>query len=142
MKGKAFFDTNVLIYALAARDPRTEAAEALLLEGGVTSVHVLNEFVSIARRKMSMPWQDVVDAIEAIRILSPSPVAIGMTTHERALGVAQEYGYQIYDALALASALEAKCDVIYSEDLQDGQVIEDRLTIRNPFSRLNPKPKA
>jgi predicted nucleic acid-binding protein len=47
--------------------------------------------------------------------------------------IAEKYGYGIYDALVAAAALEAGCETLYSEDLQDGQVINRRLTIRNPF---------
>jgi predicted nucleic acid-binding protein len=53
-------------------------------------------------------------------------------THEAALRIAARYGYQIYNSLILAAALEAGCTVLYSEDMQDGQKI-DSLTIRNPF---------
>jgi predicted nucleic acid-binding protein len=49
------------------------------------------------------------------------------------LAVAGKYGYKIYDALVVASALEAKCTTLYSEDMQHGQLIEKQLTIRNPF---------
>ncbi len=72
--------------------------------------------------------------MNAIRVLCPAPVPITIETHEAALRVAQKYGYQIYDALVIAAALEAGCDTLYSEDLQDGQVVLDgQLTIRNPF---------
>jgi predicted nucleic acid-binding protein len=49
------------------------------------------------------------------------------------LRIAEEYGFGIYDALIAAVALEAECVTLYSEDLQDGRVIDDQLTIRNPF---------
>jgi len=133
MPGKVFFDTNVLIYAIAQNDPRGSRAEALLAAGGVVSVQVLNEFVSVARRKMRMPWKDVTEALDAIRVLCPSPVPIAISTHETALRIAEDYGYEIYDALVVAAALEAHCATLYSEDLQDGQVIGGKLTIRNPF---------
>ena len=58
-----------------------------------------------------------------------------LDTHDSAVHIAQRYGYRIYDALVAASAIEANCDTLYSENLQDGQVIEDRLTIRNPFKQ-------
>ena len=51
----------------------------------------------------------------------------------RIVGIAARFGYRIYDSLIIASALEAACATLYSEDMQDGQVIEGRLTIRNPF---------
>jgi predicted nucleic acid-binding protein len=133
MSDRAFLDTNVLIYAVAQDDPRGARAEDLLTGGCVVSVQVLNEFVSVARRKIRMPWEDVTEALDAIRILCPSPVPITVDTHEAALRIAQQYGYGIYDALVAASALEADCSTLYSEDLQDGQIIANQLTIRNPF---------
>jgi predicted nucleic acid-binding protein len=133
MNDRAFLDTNVLIYALARGDPRVTRAQELLAQGGVVSVQILNEFVSVALRKIRMPWKDMMEALDAIRILCPSVVPITVETHEAALRIAQKYGYGIYDALVAASALEADCSTLYSEDLQDGQRIDNRLTIRNPF---------
>jgi predicted nucleic acid-binding protein len=133
MSAKGFFDSNVLIYAMVSGDSRRERAQELVAQGGVISVQVLNEFVAVARRKMRMPWKDVIEALEAVRILFPAPVAITVDTHIAALKIAQEYGFGIYDALVLSSALDANCSTLYSEDLQDGQLIDRRLTIRNPF---------
>jgi predicted nucleic acid-binding protein len=133
MPGKAFFDTNILIYAIAQDDARGARAEELLAGGGRVSVQVLNEFVSVARRKLRMPWNEVTEALDAIGILCSPPVPITISTHESALKIAQQHGYEIYDALIVAAALEAGCATLYSEDLQDGQVIDGKLTIRNPF---------
>jgi predicted nucleic acid-binding protein len=133
MPDKVFFDSNVLIYAMVSGDSRRERAQQLVGQGGAISVQVLNEFVAIARRKMRMPWEDVSEALDAVRILFPSPVAITVDTHATALKIARQYGFGIYDALIASSALEVNCATLYSEDLQDGQIIEKRLTIRNPF---------
>jgi predicted nucleic acid-binding protein len=133
MSDRAFLDTNVFVYAIVQDDPRSQHAEELLAEGGRVSVQVLNEFVSVARRKTRMPWGEVREALDAIRILCPSPVPITIDTHEIALRIAEEYSVSIYDALIAAAALEAKCVTLYSEDLQDGRIIDDQLTIRNPF---------
>jgi predicted nucleic acid-binding protein len=133
MRGdKVFFDTNVLIYAFAKDDLRAETAETLLAGGGVVGVQTLNEFVAVAVRKFAMPWDEVLDALSAIRVLCPSPVPVLMETHDAALRIVRRYGYHIYDALVIAAALEASCSTLYSEDMHDGQVIEG-LTIRNPF---------
>lgn len=134
MPGKAFFDTNVLIYAVAQDDSRATKAEEILASGGVLSVQVLNEFVSVARRKIMMSWSDVTEALDAFRVLCPSPLPITMEMHEAALKIAEKHGYNIYDALVVAAALEAGCATLYSEDFQDGQTIEGQLTIRNPFA--------
>jgi predicted nucleic acid-binding protein len=133
MSDRAFFDSNVLIYAMVSRDSRRERAQQLVAQGGVISVQGLNEFVAVARRMMRMPWKDVIEALDAVRILFPSPVSITLDTHEAALKIAQQYGFGIYDSTIAASALEANCSTLYSEDLQDGQVIDEQLTVRNPF---------
>lgn len=53
--------------------------------------------------------------------------------HMRALGVAERYGYSIFDGLIIAAALDCGAKTLYSEDMYDGQKIEG-LEIRNPFS--------
>ena len=56
-----------------------------------------------------------------------------MATHQAGIAIAARTGYRLYDALIVAAALEARCDILFSEDLHDGHVIEGQLTIRNPF---------
>lgn len=131
--GSAFFDTNVLIYSIAQDDPRCTRAETLLATGGVLGVQVLNEFASVARRKLQMSWSDVREALDAFRILCSAPLPITVEVHDAALNIAKKYGFCIYDALVVAAALEAGCATLYSEDFQNGQTINGRLTIRNPF---------
>jgi predicted nucleic acid-binding protein len=133
MPAKDFLDTNVLIYAVGKNDPRASKAEALLAGGGIVSIQSLNEFVSVARRKLDMPWKDVTEFLDLICILCPNPVPISLDTHRGALAIAEKYGYSIYDALIASAALEAGCKTLFSEDLQDGQIINRQLTIRNPF---------
>jgi predicted nucleic acid-binding protein len=131
--GKVFFDTNVLIYAVAQSDPRSTRAEEILLAGGVLSVQILNEFVSVARRKLAMSWNEVNEALDAFRVLCPAPLPITTEVHESALKIAEKHGYNICDALVMATALDAGCTTLYSEDLQHGQTLAGRLTIENPF---------
>jgi predicted nucleic acid-binding protein len=133
MPVKDFLDTNVLIYAVGKNDPRASQAEALLASGGIVSIQSLNEFVSVARRKLGMSWKEVKEFLDLICILCPDPVPISLDTHRGALAIAEKYGYSIYDALVASAALEAGCKTLYSEDLQDGQIINRQLTIRNPF---------
>ena len=133
MSASAFFDTNVFVYALVQDDPRSLAAEDLIAKGGTVSVQVLNEFVDVVRRKAKMSWDEIRIAIEDINVLCPDPLPITIDTHVQALAIAEKYGYRIYDALIAASALEARCAILYSVGMQDGQVIDGRLTNRNPF---------
>jgi predicted nucleic acid-binding protein len=133
MSGRAFFDTNVLVYVVGQKDERTDTAEALVAGGGTISVQVLNELANVSRKKLRMSWQEIEDAIAAIRVLCPSPVPLTIDTHDAGRRIAATYGYSMFDGLIVASALEAECETLYSEDLQDGQVIEGRVTVRNPF---------
>jgi predicted nucleic acid-binding protein len=128
-------DINVLIYALAQNDPRSKQAEELLASGGILSVQILNEFVSVARRKILMSWSEIQDALSVLRILCPSPLPITVETHEAAPKIAEKYGYRVCDALVVAAALESACAILHSEGLRDGQMIEGQLTSRNPFAQ-------
>jgi predicted nucleic acid-binding protein len=132
MSDRAFFDTNVFVYAIIQDDPRSVHAEELIAQGGTVSVQVLSEFAAVARRKTKMPWVEIRRALDGIKVLCPDPLPITLDTHREALAIAERYGYKIYDALIVASALEARCTILYS-DMQDGQAIEGKLTIRNPF---------
>ena len=124
----------MLLYAFAKDDARNEIAEALLARGGVVGVQTLNEFVAVALLKLAMSWEEVIEALGAIRALSPTPVPLTVRTHDAALRIARRHGYHIYDSLVIAAALEAGCNTLFSEDMKDGQAIEG-LTIRNPFAR-------
>ena len=134
---KAFFDTNVLLYLLSADTDKADRAEELLALGGTISVQVLNEFVAVASRKLRMPSTEVREILAQIRaVCDIEPITL--ETHERALDVSERYGLSIYDALILSAALLAGCRILHSEDMQDGQVIEQQLTIRNPFAASRP----
>jgi predicted nucleic acid-binding protein len=127
-----FFDTNILIYALLHGDPRRPIAGLLVAEGGLVSVQVLNEFVSVARKRFTTPWSELQEMLQLIHSVCGDAVTTSQSTHERGIALAQRYNMHTYDATIIASALEAGCDTLYSEDMQDGQQI-GTLTIRNPF---------
>jgi predicted nucleic acid-binding protein len=127
----AFFDSNVPLYLLADDTDKAGKAEALLAKGGTISVQVLNEFVAVSRRKHAKPWPAIDAALAALRHVCHVE-SLTLATHERAVSLAKRYGFPICDATIAASALEAGCRTLYSEDFQHGQVL-DCMTIRNPF---------
>ena len=128
-----FLDTNVLIYAFSS-DPRALKAEELLSGKFVTSVQGLNEFANVARRKLGMSWEEVRLALASIRTLAASVQPLTLETHDMALDLVQRYGVSLFDGLMLAAALQADCSTFWSEDMQDGMVIEQQLTVTNPFA--------
>jgi predicted nucleic acid-binding protein len=132
-----FFDTNVLLYLVSSDIAKADRAEGLLADGGHISVQVLNEFASVAARKRSMTWEAIADVVGVVRaVCRVHPLTV--ETHDRACALAQRYGFSFYDSLILASALLAGCSAVYSEDLQPGQQIDRRLTVRNPFGPPTP----
>jgi predicted nucleic acid-binding protein len=129
---KAFLDTNVILYAFTD-DRRADVATSLMAEGFDLSVQGLNEFANVARRKFGFDWPQIHEALASIRTLARAIHPLALETHADAVTLAQRYGFSIYDALIVAAALRARCEVLYSEDMQDGLVVADRLRIANPF---------
>jgi predicted nucleic acid-binding protein len=126
-----FFDSNVLLYVASGDPAKADRAERLIGDGGMISVQVLNEITNVARRKMGMSWTETHTFLSLVRSLLPvQPLTIDV--HETGLALAERYGLSIYDAMIAASALHADCDTLWSEDMQDGMVLDDRIRIVNP----------
>jgi len=129
---EVFIDTSVLLYLLSAEEAKAGRVEELLVAGGTISVQVLNEFAAVATRKLRMSIADVREVLGTVRaVCEVQPVAAA--THDRALDLAERYGFSFYDAVLVAAALLAGCTRLYAEDLQHGQLIDRRLRIVNPF---------
>jgi len=132
MPGERFFDTNVLIYAFAAGDRRSARAEALLAEGGVIGVQVLNEFTNVVRRKLRWDWPQVDAALSVIAELLEPARPLTADIHSHAGKLARSSALSFYDALVVAAAADAGCRVLLSEDMQHRRKFGG-VTIQNPF---------
>jgi predicted nucleic acid-binding protein len=129
-----FLDSNVLIYIASGDRAKAHRAEKLLAEGGAISVQVLNEIANVARRKMRLSWRETQAFLSSLRgLLLVHPVTVEI--HERGLALAERHNLSIYDAMIAASAMQADCDTLWSEDMQQGGLIDGRLRIINPFRR-------
>ena len=128
----SFFDTNVLVYLASGDSAKADRAEALLQAGGAVSVQVLNELAKVARRKMRLSWTDTRALLGTLReLVSVHPLTV--ETHAAGLVLGERYGLSVYDAMICAAALAAKCDTLWSEDLQHGLVLDRRLRVVDPF---------
>ena len=128
----SFFDTNVLVYLASGDTAKADRAEAVIAEGGSISVQILNELANVARRKMQMSWDETHAFLDMLRgLLTVHPLTVEI--HETGLRLAERYGFSIYDAMIAASALDAGCDTLWSEDMQHGMALEEGLRIVNPF---------
>ncbi len=136
MKDRIFVDTNLWVYAkIESKDlQKHEMAQNIFLEQKhplYISTQIINELFNVlSKNKIN----DVV-IIEAIHQILQNVVLIDVTlnTIEESWKIRKKYHYSVYDCLVLASALEAKCTILYTEDLQHNQLIENRLRIINPF---------
>lgn len=130
---RAFFDTNVLVYAFE-EDARGAAASQLLDDGGAISVQCLNELASVLLRKRRWTWAQVSDAAQAVILRCPSIVTLTPALHRLGLRLAERYRLSVYDGMIVAAALTAECDTLYSEDMHHGLVVDGRVRIVNPFA--------
>ena len=129
---RVFLDTNILVYAFSA-DPKKQVAFDLLGESGVISVQSLAEFANVARRKLGHTVPEVVEKIRLLIDVLSLEGEVSLPILDAALQLADRYKLSIHDSTLIAVALDAGCDEFLSEDMHHGLVIEDRLTIRNPF---------
>jgi predicted nucleic acid-binding protein len=130
---KIFFDTNTLLYLLSSDNKKADWVSENLQQHNVISVQVLNEFTSASLRKTKLSngeldeFLDLFTSIFQVRSLD-------IDTFKTGLMVSRRYGYQHYDSMIIAAALQAGCERLYSEDMQHRQIIDKRLQIVNPFA--------
>jgi len=133
-----FLDTNIVIYAYSVDQAQKRQIARALIEAGnaVISAQVLNEYCNSTRKKYPHMFDRVEETLH--ELLDTLQVRdLGPATTLRAVQLVKRYGYSYYDSLIVASAMEAGCSVLVSEDMQNGMLVDDRLRIVNPFLPLN-----
>ena len=134
MSGKSFLDSNIFIFWYTSTDLEKRAIALQLAEGDEVyiSTQVLQETANTLRKKFGKSWEEIARVLDEIcqnfEVNDNSSVTV-----KNAVRIAERYGFSLYDSLILASALQIGCQTVYSEDMQDGQVIDGTLTIRSPF---------
>jgi predicted nucleic acid-binding protein len=140
MSGKFFLDTNIFVYSFDPNSPKKAALATKLIRkgietrGGIVSYQVVQEFFNVALRRFAKPMstadaeQYLATTFRPLLAVHSSPALYG-----EALRILGRFHLAWYDSLIVASAIEGQCDVLYSEDFQDGQQMGS-VTISNPFS--------
>jgi predicted nucleic acid-binding protein len=129
---KIFFDTNTLLYLLSSDTKKADWVSKNLEQSNVISVQVLNEFTSASIRKIKISNSELDEFLDLFTSTF-NVRSLDIDTFETGLMVSRRYGYQHYDSMIIAAALQAGCEKLYSEDMQHRQVIDKRLQIVNPF---------
>lgn len=134
MQGKVFVDTNVLIYFISSEERKKVKAKEVIFsnQDACISSQVISEFISVCFSKNLLEFDEinilVGDLMDALKFS-----VIKENTIKKALQVKKDSNYSYWDSLIIASALENNCSILYTEDMQHGQTIENNLTIINPF---------
>ena len=134
MSDKIFFDTNVLVYCYTETEPNKKAIAVSLAQSpdAWVSTQVLQGLANTLRRKFGKDWAEISRTVEEVcqnfEVFTNQPDNLG-----EAIRIANKYGYSLYDSLILSSSLSIGCKIVYSEDMQNGQIIDEILKIVNPF---------
>ena len=134
MQGKVFVDTNVLIYFISSEErKKIKAKEVIFANQDVCiSSQIISEFISVCFSKNLLEFDEinilVGDLIDALKFS-----VIKESTIKKALQIKKDLNYSYWDSLVIASALENNCSILYTEDMQSGQTIDNTITIINPF---------
>lgn len=139
-RGRPFFDTNVLVYLYDSNEPekRRRALEIvdrhLVRADLVVSTQVLLEFFAVVSRKFAraIPFDKARAEVE--RLAQLELVQVDASLILRSIDRSRSAKISIWDAAIVEAALQADCSTLYSEDLQDGWVVDGRLRVVNPFA--------
>jgi len=137
MNGRAFIDTNILVYLYSLQEPdkRNICIAELDKYTRVVSTQILNELSNVLFKKYRLKADDVRKHVENVKRLAEIS-AVELSTIDKAITLQGRYGFSYYDCLMLTSALDEDCEVVLTEDLSDGQIVYGRLKIVNPFKSL------
>jgi len=139
MSDRFFLDTNIFVYSFDRSSPakarRAEQLirEALTTQKGVISYQVVQEFFNVALRRFSQPMQ-AADAEQYLSTVFRPLLGVhsSQALYAEALHLHAQSGLSWYDSLIVSAAIQARCDLLFTEDLQHGQRF-GTLQVRNPF---------
>jgi predicted nucleic acid-binding protein len=135
MPDRIFIDTNILIYFVGSDIEKRTISESIIYSDSikVLSTQVINEFLNVSYKKNISAENELTSLINDFISNFEVNLIYNHTIHA-AVNLKNKYKYSYFDTLMLASAIENDCEILYTEDLQHNQVIEDKLTIINPFA--------
>jgi len=127
-------DSNVLIYNHSLTcESKMLTAVGFFEENPVVSSQVISEYLNVMRKRFKMEKNDLMRLCSLwLEKCTVQPVVL--STVRLAQNLVRKYDLQMFDGIIAAAALEANCDILYSEDMHSGLVVENALKIVNPFA--------
>jgi predicted nucleic acid-binding protein len=132
MTAKFFADTNVVLYTIGLDKRKTDIARNLIKTEIAVSTQVINECMSVCLRKFGFTKEKSYYFTDNIMRRS-DVIPVDEATVRKSADIAIKNQISNWDALIIAAALLADCDILYSEDMQNGQIFDNRLVVVNPF---------
>ena len=137
-EGKVFFDTNILVYFVDEKDPRKQVIAKELIEkavqnqNGIISTQSLQEFYNVITTKMKCPKDKAKELVEMFSdIFSVTKISVSLILN--AVDISIKTSFSFWDSLILSAANDTGCIIVYSEDMNDGQIFSGT-KILNPFT--------
>ncbi|WAC13732.1 PIN domain-containing protein [Dyadobacter pollutisoli] len=128
----SFLDSNVILYLFDLDERKQTIAQNLVSQNPIINPQVLVEVGNICKRKFGFTKKQVSQLWEDLMIDCVCDPVSGSTI-ENARKLIARYDFQLFDSIIVAGALEANCSILYSEDMQHGLLVENKLEIVNPF---------
>jgi len=135
MKDRIFLDSNIIIYSPGMDKVKKRISVDLLKNSPYISIQVVNEVVSISIKKLKIPNSDAYN-IGRVLLNKCKTVSLTESVVLKGFDLSERYGFSFWDSLIVAAALENECSILYTEDLQHNQSIENKLTIKNPYLNM------
>ncbi|OFX28304.1 MAG: hypothetical protein A2033_18855 [Bacteroidetes bacterium GWA2_31_9] len=132
MKGNSFIDSNICIYLFDSDKKKSDIAYSLFKNNPIISTQVIAESINVLIKKLKFTKQTAFDSANFI-MNNTDIKLINTTTLKKAFEISLKYNFSFFDSMIIASALENNCTILYSEDMHHNQLIENKLTIINPF---------
>lgn len=132
---KIAIDTNVLLYAIDDFYPEKQSISiGIIAEKPYFCTQSVSEFINVCLRKWKLPKEHVAELLETY-LEQARYIQVSEQMLLRSVGLMKRYDFQLFDAIIVSAALGSGCEVLYSEDMKDGQIIDNQLKITNPFKQ-------
>jgi predicted nucleic acid-binding protein len=136
MHDKVFLDTNMVIYLYSEDETgkRDVAIEFINNSNCLVSTQILSEATNVWCKKYNKNKTQIIKYLNEIEAICNTVLTVNRETINQALNIKERYKFSYYDCLMVSSALEGDCGILLTEDLQNGQIIDDRLRLLTPFA--------
>jgi predicted nucleic acid-binding protein len=130
---KIALDTNTLIYLYdSTNEHKRDISDSLIQLQPYIPAQVVSEFLNVSKRLLKIPKLEVLKKCNSV-FSRCNLLPTTFTVLQKSETLISKYDVQLFDAIIIATALEGGCNVLYTEDMHHGMIIEESLTLINPF---------